>query len=152
MDRDHLKDGWAAVKGTVAMKVGLVAPVLLLVLVGVVELGDGIFEGMQVQDAAEAGGLYVANNGAWNTAGIRAAVANATQTRGITARPAPSQFCGCPTDDGITAIACATTCAGGIAAGTYVRIEATLPHNPLLTLPGLALPTNLTRSAIVRLN
>lgn len=151
MDADHCPPWWRAAGGTAAIEFGLVAPLLLLLLLGGVELGSGIFQGMQVQAAAEAGGLYVAQHG-WNAAAISAAVTNATQTSGIAATPAPSQFCGCPAVGGITVVACSLTCTGGNAAGTYVRIDATVPRNTILTLPGLVLPANLTGLAIVRLN
>ena len=81
--------------GTVAIEFALIVPVLLMLLVGVVEVGHGVYQAMQVMDAAEAGGLYVAKHG-WNSAAISAAVVNATGESGMTASPAPSQFCGCP--------------------------------------------------------
>jgi Flp pilus assembly protein TadG len=79
----------------VAIEFALIVPVLLMLLVGVVEVGHGVYQAMQVMDAAEAGGLYVAKHG-WNSAAITAAVVNATGESGMTASPAPSQFCGCP--------------------------------------------------------
>jgi len=129
----------------------LFSPVLLVLLVGVIELGDGVFESMQVQNAAEAGALYVAKHG-WNSAGISAAVVGATGVTGITASPAPSQFCGCPAVGGITTALCTATCSNGTAASSYVQINATLAHQTILTYPGITLPTTVTGLAIVRVN
>jgi len=137
--------------GTAALEFALVAPVLLIMLVFVVELGDGAFEAMQTQNAAEAGALYVAKHG-WNVAGISAAVVNATGVTGITASPSPSEFCGCPTAGGITATACTQTCPDGSVVSTYVQINAALAHQTLLTYPGMVSPTALTGHAVVRVN
>jgi Flp pilus assembly protein TadG len=138
-------------RGTAALEFALFAPMLLILLVGVIELGDGVFESMQVQDAAEAGAVYVSKHG-WNAAGVSAAVVNATGLSGITASPAPSTFCGCSTAAGITAKTCATTCTDGTTAANYVKINSTLAHESILTLPWLVMPTTLTGQAIVRVN
>ncbi len=96
------------------------APVFLVLIVGMVEVGFAAYQAMQAQDAAEAGALYAAKHG-WDAAGISAAVVNATGASGMSAAPAPSQFCGCPTAAGVTAVACSATCTGGGSPGTYVR-------------------------------
>ena len=126
-------------------------PVLLILLVSVVEVCDGGFEAMRVQNAAEAGALFVAKHG-WNSAGISAAVVNATGVSGITANPAPTQFRGCPAANGITSRDCTLTYSDGTAASSFVQISATLAHATILTYPGLALPTTRTGRAIVRVN
>jgi Flp pilus assembly protein TadG len=142
---------WATRRGTAAIEFGLFAPLMLILLGGVVELGNGVFEAMQVQSAAEAGALYVAKHG-WNAAAISAAVINATQTIGIEATPAPTKFCGCPGSGAITVTSCTAICSNGSAVGTYVQINATLANDQILSLSGLVLPTTLTGLAIVRLN
>jgi Flp pilus assembly protein TadG len=140
-----------AMRGTAALEFALFAPLLLIMLVYVVELGDGVYEAMQVQNAAEAGALYVAKYG-WNSAGISAAVVNSTGLSGLTASPAPSEFCGCPAANAIASSVCAQTCASGATAGTYVKINASLTHQTILALPGMVSPTTLTGIAIVRVN
>lgn len=140
-----------AMRGSAAVEFALFAPMLLILLTIAVEIGDGVYEAMQVQNSAEAGALFAAKHG-WNSAGISAAVVNATGVSGMTASPAPSEFCGCPVATGITTTACTTVCANGNAAGTYVQINAMLAHQTILTYPGMVSPTSLTGSAIVRLN
>jgi len=137
--------------GTAALEFALFAPLLLIMLVFAVELGDGVFEAMQVQNAAEAGALYVAKHG-WDSAGISAAVENSSGASGMTASPAPSVFCGCPVAGAITANACAQACPDGSAASSYVQINATLAHQTILTYPGMVSPTTVTGRAIVRVN
>ncbi|MGO8847274.1 MAG: TadE family protein, partial [Methylocella sp.] len=80
-------------------------PLLLIVLTGTVELGFLMYEAMQVNNAVEAGALYAAAN-SFNAANITSAVTNAsvlpTGLNTLTATPAPTQFCGCPTAAGVT--------------------------------------------------
>lgn len=137
--------------GTAALEFALTVPFLLLFLMAVVELGFAMHETMQVYNSAEAGALYASKNG-FDPAGISAAVVNATGTQGLTASPAPAQFCGCPQSSGVIAVSCSTTCTGGTAPGQYVRIYAALPHTSILPAFALPLPETLTAQAIVRLN
>lgn len=138
--------------GTAAIEFALACPFLLVLILGLVELGFGAYQEMQVEDAAEAGALYAAING-FNAAGISAAVVNAVgPDSGVTASPAPVEFCGCPAAAGITAVACSSTCSNGDAPGEYVQVYAALPHQTILSYPGLPLPATLTGQSIVRLN
>jgi Flp pilus assembly protein TadG len=137
--------------GTAALEFALTAPFLLLFLMAVVELGFAMHETMQVYNSVEAGALYASKNG-FDSAGISAAVVNATGTSGLTASPAPAQFCGCPQTTGVTTVSCGSTCTGGTAPGQYIRVYAALPHTSILPVFALPLPATLTAQAIVRLN
>jgi Flp pilus assembly protein TadG len=137
-------------RGTAAIEFGLAAPFLVLMLVGVIEIGTAIYEGMQAQNAAEAGAIYASKHGL-DTNGISSAVTNATAAAGITATPAPSQFCGCPTAAGLMETQCSATCTGGGAPGQYVRISARITHDPLLSFAGLVAPTAITGEAVLRM-
>jgi Flp pilus assembly protein TadG len=141
---------WSSRRGTAAIEFALASPVFVILLLGLVEVGFGAYQAMQAQDAAEAGALYAAKYG-WNPTGISAAVVNATGATGMTATPAPTEFCGCPAVTGLTAVLCTTTCAGGNKPGVYVQINAALPHPVILPFPGLPLPTTLTGQSIIRL-
>jgi Flp pilus assembly pilin Flp len=136
--------------GIAAIEFGLSAPFLVLLIVGAVEVGTAAYQNMQVQSAAEAGAIYASKHGA-NIVGINNAVASATDDAGITATPAPSQFCGCPSVGGISAIQCSTPCSDGAAPGYYLRISAQIAHDPILAIPGLPLPATMTGEAVVRL-
>ncbi len=136
-------------RGTAAIEFALAAPLFVILLLGVVDVGFAAYQAMQVQDAAEAGALYAAING-WNPTGIEAAVVNATGASGMTA-PAPTEFCGCPSTTGVTTVACTATCAGGAKPGVYVQINAALPHTNILSYPGLPLPATLTGQSTIRL-
>jgi len=142
--------------GTAAIEFALFTPLLLIVLTGTVELGFLMYEAMQVNDAVEAGILYAAANG-FNAASITSAVTNAsvlpTGLNTLTATPAPTQFCGCPTAAGVTNLGsppCSATACSGSPAGTYVQVNASLTHT--IIIPNPWVPTTLTAIAVIRTN
>jgi Flp pilus assembly protein TadG len=153
--------------GTAAIEFGLFIPFLLILFTGTVELGFAMYESMQVNNAVEAGMLYAAKNG-WDLTvdptgtAIKNAVVNASSvypgvdTPALTATPAPSQFCGCPTATGITNLGtqppCSATACSGLHAGTYVQVNAALNHLTILPGSGLVLPATLTATAVLRIN
>jgi len=143
--------GVAKSRGTAAIEFGLAIPFLLVLLVGTVEIGFATYEGMQVYNSAEAGALYAAKNG-FDAAAISSAVVSATSLSGVTASPAPVQFCGCPSASGVVTATCGATCSSGGTAGAYVRVNAAYTHTTILSYPTFGLPTTLTGQAIVRLN
>ena len=136
--------------GTAALEFGLLAPFLVLLVVGAVDVGTAAYQAMQAQNAAEAGAIYAARYG-FNTAGISSAVANATEAAAISATPAPSQFCGCPGASGITDTSCSSTCTGGTAPGQYLRISARITHASLFSISSFIVPGTFTGEAIVRI-
>lgn len=138
------------IAGTAAIEFAICVPFLLVLLMGVVEVGFAAYRSMQVQNSVEAGMLYASKNG-WDAAGISAAVVNATGTTGITATPAPVQFCGCPSAAGVVANVCTSTCPGGGSPGQYVRISAAVAHQVILPFPGLPVPATLTANSILRM-
>jgi Flp pilus assembly protein TadG len=137
-------------KGSAAIEFGIIAPVLVILLVGVIELGFAVHQAMQVQDAAEAGALYAGKYG-WDPAAISNAVVNATGAENITASPAPVQFCGCPDASGIATVACDQTCPSGDPVEVYARVSASRPHTAILTFLNLPIPDTLSGHATVRL-
>lgn len=136
-------------RGSAAIEFGIIAPVLLVLLVGIIELGFAVRQSMQVQDAAEAGALYAGKYG-WKPAEISAAIVHATGADNITASPAPVLFCGCPEATGIAPAACDATCPSGDPAEHYIRVSASRPYSPILTILDLPIPDTLTGHATVR--
>jgi Flp pilus assembly protein TadG len=143
--------------GTAAIEFALFLPVLLILLTGTVELGFSAYEAMQVNNAVEAGALYAAKNG-YNAASVTSAVTNASVLpaglSALTATPAPSEFCGCPTATGITklgSLPCSATACSGSPAGTYVQVNASLNHTTIIS-NSLGLPTTFTATAVIRIN
>ena len=134
--------------GSAAIELAIVAPMLLTLLGGVIDVGFGLQEAMLAQNAVEAGALYAATHG-WNAAGIEAAVVAAAPNSGVVAKPPPRQFCGCADVAGITATACGAHCHGGAVAASYAEIGTSLAHWRII--PFDFMPDTLTGRSVVRL-
>ena len=138
------------IDGVAAIELSIIAPMLVLALVCTADLGLGIYRNMQVQNAAQAGAEYAVTHG-YVTDSIVSAVQNATALSGISASPAPNQFCGCASATGVTSAACGSTCTGGSAAGTYVTVSALATYRTLLPYPVLPSSFTLTAASTVRI-
>jgi Flp pilus assembly protein TadG len=139
-----------AIGGAAAVEFAVIAPLLTAMLIFVTDLGLGFYRKMQVENAAQAGAQYAAVNG-FSTSGVSSAVLAATNFSAISASPAPTQFCGCPTSTGVTAAAsCSSACSGGSAPGTYVTVSAQASYSTVFNYPGMASSYNFTAQATVR--
>jgi TadE-like protein len=147
--------------GTAAIEFALFLPFLVLLLTGIVELGFSAYEAMQVSNAVEAGALYAAASAAkaFSAANIATATTSGAVLppglNSLTATPPPTQFCGCPNAAGsisnLGAPPCSTTACSGVAAGTYVQVNASLNHMAILPT-SWGLPTASTATAVIRTN
>src|SRR6266567_5980007 len=102
-----------AERGNAAIEFALATPILLGLLVPVADLGIAFSQQIQVQQAAQAGAQYALLHG-WNSSAITNAVTAATNLPGVSAAPAPTESCGCPTGTAITVIGplpCSGACA-----------------------------------------
>lgn len=141
---------FAVPRGGPLVEFALIAPLLVLFLVAVGDLGFAAYDLLQVQAAAEAGAQYAARN-TWNAGAIAGAVTSATGVNGISATPAPSQLCGCPDGGNLTQTSCGNTCPSGSLAGLYASVSAQLQYRAVLPYPGLPSPLTLTGQAYRRL-
>jgi Flp pilus assembly protein TadG len=153
MPKIKFKTLWPQDKsGTAAIEFGLFVPLLLIMVVGTVELGFSMYQAMQVNNAVESGALYAMNQTTFNAANIGAAVVAASGATGLTATPAPTQFCGCAATAGITVSGnCSTACSNGNAPGTYIQVNASIPHTTILA-NSFGLPATFTAISIVRVD
>jgi Flp pilus assembly protein TadG len=135
--------------GNSAIEFGLAAPILIGLLVPVADLGIAFAEQIQVQQAAQAGAQYALLHG-YDNAAISSAVTNGTTLSAVSATPAPSQSCGCPTGTAITTASCGSTCANGETAGSYVWVNAQAAHTPLLPYSVLGDSVTLAATTAVR--
>ena len=133
-----------AIRGVASIELAIIAPVLLLFMICTLDLGVGVYRNMQVQNAAQAGAQYAIAHGFQATL-ISSAVANATSFSGISANPAPNQFCGCAASTGVTNAACGSRCSGGLLAATYVTVSAQGTYNTLFPYP--VIPNSFTFTA-----
>ena len=143
---------WAAVGGVGTIEFAVVASMLATLAIGMLDLSMGIWQQMEVGNAARAGAEYASRKG-WNSSAIQTAVTSATSLASITASPSPTQSCGCPdVTSGVVAASCGSTCSSGLTASTYVTVGAQASYSTILPYPGISSPLTLTASAIARIN
>ncbi len=143
---DLTRVGLAALKsarGAAVIEFALIAPVLLLMVVGAIDIGTFIYQKMQLQSAARAGAQFAIQSDASisDSAGIAnaAQIASELDFTGVTLTT--TQFCAC--SDGIesavdTSGSCTGTCAGGEFPGLYVRVNLKGDFTPLFPIQGIS--------------
>lgn len=154
MNGEHTPSGFRAdERGMAAVEFGLVAAILCFMFIGATDFGMGYWKKLQVGNAARAGAEYAMAQG-WNQTAISSAVTNATTMSSVSASPAPTQSCGCPsTGSGIVAATCGASCgAGSGTAGTYVTVSASATYTTLLSYPGIASSFSFAATNTVRIN
>jgi Flp pilus assembly protein TadG len=142
----HPTDG---VQGVAAIEFAMLASILALLMICVVDVGMGFYRKMQVQNAAQVGAQYAMLHD-FSIGSISAAVTAATSYPDISAAPAPTQYCGCPSNTGIGTVTCGSTCADGTTAATYVSVSAQGTYYTLLSYPLLPNSFTLTAKSTVR--
>jgi Flp pilus assembly protein TadG len=133
--------------GAGLVEFAIIAPVMIVIFTFLGDAGYVVFRKMQVQHAAQAGAQYVvAHPSTWTSTLVSAAVTHATSYNAVTAAPAPSQFCGCPSSTQLQHLnSCAASCGSTI--GTYVTVSAQATYSNLFTVGS----HTLTASATVRI-
>ncbi|MBZ5618191.1 MAG: pilus assembly protein [Acidobacteriia bacterium] len=131
----------------VAVEFALVAPLILLLLAGVLDFGALVRTAICVADAARAGAQYgslsLANSS--NTTGIQTAAVNAApDIAGMTATAVKS--CQCP---GGASVSCSGTCTGGKML-VYVQVTARATCNPMFSYSGLPFSGAVSSKASMR--
>lgn len=142
-------------RGVSAIEFAFVAPVIAVLIIGIIDFGMGLWKEMEVANAAQAGAAYAAAKG-WSSgvSGIESAVASATSLSSITASPVPTwpPWCGCPnTSSGIAATSCGSPCSDGSTAGHYVTVYAQAPYSTILPWPGINNPMTLSYATYARI-
>jgi len=136
-------------RGIAAVEFALIAPFLITVVVGLVDLGVGLHHAMQVDAAAQAGLQYALVKG-YDPAAISAQIAATSQSFPIEASPSPQRYCGCPGEAGIAAASCGVFCGDGSTAGTYVSVSASATYVPPIAFPLVPASYALQSNAVVR--
>jgi Flp pilus assembly protein TadG len=140
---------WAARDGLGAIEFGFIAPVLLLMLLGVLDFGMAFWQQMEIANAADAGAQWGMSND-YNQTSIRSVAQSATNLTGTTITP--SNECGC-VDSGSNTIhlyGTAGSCTGcpmpasvSSTASNYIVVNAKICYKPLFpTWPGLSYGTD----------
>jgi Flp pilus assembly protein TadG len=147
--RDLMRVMRADRRGVAAIEFAIMVPTLIMMTVCTVDLGMGIYTNMQVQDAAQAGAQYAMVHG-FDANSISTVVSNATGQSGISASPAPVQYCGCATAAGVTNVTCGAACPAGAVSGTYVQVSTQATYTTIVPYPMIANSFTLTAQAAVR--
>jgi Flp pilus assembly protein TadG len=142
-------------KGAALIELAIVCPVFTIIAVGVADFALLMYAQMQVEAAADSGARYATMYG-WNSTNVANAVTSAVKassgsSTSITATPAPTNFCGCATASGITAVSCSSTCSSGLAPGSYVSVNARWNYSLIMSWPGFTSPRTLSASSTVRI-
>jgi Flp pilus assembly protein TadG len=148
--RRLLRGNRSGTRGSAAVEFGIITPVLVLMAVCSIDFGIGFYRYLQVESAAGAGARYAAIHG-FDATTMANAITAATSNLAISASPAPTQFCGCPSSTGITVAACGSTCTGGLPVGTYVTASAQSTYNPIINYRLLPKSFTLGATATVRI-
>ena len=128
------------IEGAALVEFTIFAPIIVVLILGVVDFGLYVYRNVQIQNAAQAGALYAIEHG-YASSSLSSAVNNAACypsascgagvfTGTIALSPgSPSRFCGCPSNAGVTQLAAGACtsglfCPGGSAPGTYVSVQA----------------------------
>ena len=132
--------------GNVAVEFALIAPVAMLMLVGVTDYGTAVYDRMQLSSAVRAGIQYAMHHSA-NPATIEQVVMSALAIDHSAVIVTAGQVCECPSG---AAAECDETCPDG-ARRTFIRINAVQQHDALFDYPGISNPTTLQAQAFVRI-
>lgn len=137
-------------RGVAALELALLAPVLLLLLMGIFDVGQLTYTSMQVTAAAHAGAQYVYANGCSSTQGISTAVTSATPLA-VSANPSPvCPVYYCANGSALASSTSGATCPSGEVAGTYATVSAQAPFTPIAPWAGLVFPATLSASSVIR--
>ena len=132
--------------GNAAVEFALIAPVAMLMLVGVTDYGMAVYDRMQLSSAVRAGIQYAMHHSA-NPATIEQVVMSALTIDHAAVTVTAAQVCECP---GGAATDCDGACPDG-ARRTFIRIDAVQQHDALFDYPGISNPTTLQAQAFVRI-
>jgi Flp pilus assembly protein TadG len=153
--------------GLAAIELAIIAPVLLLCVLCVADLGRYALDKTWVAEAASAGAEYAAAHaddpqysppypmGSAFSAAIATAATSVMPATNISVSPTPSSYYGCATSTGVTASTQGATCPSGTStggsAGQYVSVTATMPFTALFSAAGILYPSTITTTAVVRI-
>ncbi len=132
--------------GNATVEFALLAPLLMLLVVGLADFGLAVHDRMRLASAVRAGLQYAIHHSA-NPAQIEQAVLGAVGPLAASTTVSVAEGCECP--DG-TAVECDDTCPAG-RRRAFVHVRAEQAHAVLLPWPGIETPAVLRAAASVRI-
>lgn len=119
-------------RGVAGIEFALIAPLLMALVIGILDLGRATYVKREAHAAAQAGAQYSLIAG-WEPAAIEAAV---VASSGLASAVVTVERVWACAGTALTFVAEGSSCSGG-AAGTYVRITVDPDYRPLLPLRAL---------------
>ena len=132
--------------GSVAVSTALVAPVLILMIAGVVDLGRATYDATSLAGAVRAGAQY-ALRAPNDNARIKQVVEAASTLSSSSVTVTTAQFCECP--DGSSSPCTASIC-GSAVMRKFVTVSATRPFSKIMPSSAIVVPSTLSAQAVVR--
>ncbi|MEO5337543.1 MAG: pilus assembly protein [Magnetospirillum sp. WYHS-4] len=116
-------------RGASAVEFALLAPTLLVVAMGVIDLGLGMFHKMELAGAARAGAQYAILKG-YSSSTIQTVVQGSTNLTGITV--VSSRSCECSNGSTPSGTAPSCTCSGsGVTVQKFISVTASYSYTPI---------------------
>jgi Flp pilus assembly protein TadG len=142
-------------RGVAMIEYGLLAPVMTVLLVGIVDFGNFIHEKMELDDLARDSVQYVLQGGNYNN--IQTDVIDQSNIYksvdkdqlSLTVTP-PSQQCEC--SGGSSVVCTGGTCPSGDYVRGFVSVTITASYKPIITWPGIAANKSMTGFARMQYN
>jgi Flp pilus assembly protein TadG len=143
-----MKAIWRSARGSAAVELAVIFPVLALLALGVAEFGRVNYTAIAVSNAARAGAQSGAQSTvtSGDTAAMNQAARNEANDVGAVAT-ASTRFCTCPNG---TSISCTGSCAGFGGPQIFVQVTATKSVAFLMRYPGLPSTITVSRRATFR--
>jgi Flp pilus assembly protein TadG len=146
--------------GQSLVEVALILPFVLILLMGVIEIGRYAYIGILVGNAARAGAAYGSQSLAQSVdaTGITTAADNDFKNNGqnvSSLNVTSSVACGCDSAGTVAAASCTGTGAGTCAAGHWtvtLTVTASGTFHPLFNYPGISNSITISRSSAMRVN
>ena len=140
--------------GAAAVEFAIIAPVLLLMIAGMIDFSLYIGTRIELEQALRAGGQYALKDFT-DTTTITSAVVNATDLTPLTVSydPATDSFCECPdgTPNTCPGNSSYTACTGGERPGLFITISGSTTFDPMFAdLPGLAANMTVSQQLTLR--
>lgn len=137
------RGSFADCRGVSAIEFGLIAPVIVILVIGIIDFGMALWNDMQVANAAQAGAAYASVHGWSTTAGnVESAVSSATKLS--------------LSSNSASIISCSSSSVGPCSpnnggSGNYWQVSAAASYSTILPWPGLSQPMNLAFTAYAKL-
>ncbi|MFQ5955787.1 MAG: TadE family protein [Kiloniellales bacterium] len=135
--------------GAIAVELAMVAPMLILLFMGVWDFGRALYETARLASAARAGAHYGSQGPSYaqDTNGIVQAARDDAEDSTGALTVASTQLCQCPSGASVT---CGGSCGAAGGPQTFIQVQVTESFSPLFPYPFVSNPKTLSRQTIWR--